>query len=83
MFRLPKDQVLDALFQLFQQKEHWSMKELRQKTEQPEAYLRDILSEIATFHASGEFRGSWELLPSLRHREVCRFSVIVTEATLT
>ncbi|TFK93987.1 hypothetical protein K466DRAFT_658129 [Polyporus arcularius HHB13444] len=69
MFRLPKDQVLDALFQLFEQKEHWSMKEVRQKTEQPEAYLRDILSDIATFHASGEFRGTWELLPSLRHRE--------------
>ncbi|KAI0711933.1 transcription initiation factor IIF, beta subunit-domain-containing protein [Cerioporus squamosus] len=54
MFRLPKDQVLDTLFQLFEREEHWSMKRLRHETEQPEAYLKEILSDIAMFLTSGE-----------------------------
>ena len=51
--RMPQNQLLDALFGLFREKEFWSVKELRLKTEQPEAYLKETLGQIATLHRSG------------------------------
>jgi len=39
---------------------------VREKTQQPEVYLKEVLSEIATLHRSGEFNGTWELMPSFK-----------------
>lgn len=54
--RMPQNQLLDALFTIFREKDYWSVKELRVKTEQPEAYLKETLSSIATLHRSGPVR---------------------------
>jgi hypothetical protein len=51
--RMPKNQLFDALFALFRERDHWSAKELRLRTEQPEQYLKEVLSGIATQHKSG------------------------------
>jgi len=59
--RMPQNQLLDALFTIFREKDYWSVKELRVKTEQPEAYLKETLSSIATLHRSGPHNGLWEL----------------------
>jgi len=61
MARMPKNQLLDLLFRLFGEKETWSIKLLRDKTQQPEAFLKETLSEIAFLHRSGEHNGTWEL----------------------
>ncbi len=37
---------------------------LCEKMQQPEVYLKEVLFEIATLHRSGEFNGTWELMPS-------------------
>jgi transcription initiation factor TFIIF subunit beta len=37
------------------------MKVLREKTQQPEQYLREVLGEVASLHRSGEFTGLYEL----------------------
>ncbi|KAF8486450.1 transcription initiation factor IIF, beta subunit-domain-containing protein [Russula ochroleuca] len=66
MARMPRNQLLDALFALFREREQWPIKLLREKTQQPEAYLKEVLSEIATLHRSGEFNGTWELMPSFK-----------------
>ncbi|KAG1750285.1 transcription initiation factor IIF, beta subunit-domain-containing protein [Suillus lakei] len=39
----------------------WSIKPLRERTQQPEAYLKEVLLDIATLNRSGEFNGMWEL----------------------
>jgi transcription initiation factor TFIIF subunit beta len=59
--RIPRNQLLDALFGLFAQQTHWSIKELRLKTQQPEAYLKEVLSEVASLHRTGEKVGLWTL----------------------
>ena len=64
MTRMPRNQLLDALFALFREREQWPIKLLREKTQQPEVYLKEVLFEIATLHRSGEFNGTWELMPS-------------------
>ena len=66
MARMPRNQLLDALFALFREREHWPIKLLREKTQQPEVYLKEVLSEIASLHRSGEFNGTWELMPSFK-----------------
>jgi transcription initiation factor TFIIF subunit beta len=66
MTRMPRNQLLDVLFAVFRDREQWPIKLLREKTQQPEVYLKEVLSEIATFHRNGEFNGTWELVPSFK-----------------
>ena len=61
MARIPKNQLLDLLFKLFAERETWPIKLLREKTQQPEAFLKETLSDIAFLHRSGEHNGTWEL----------------------
>jgi transcription initiation factor TFIIF subunit beta len=66
MARMPRNQLLDALFALFRERDQWPIKQLRERTQQPEVYLKEVLSEIASLHRSGEFNGTWELMPSFK-----------------
>ncbi|KAI0671342.1 transcription initiation factor IIF, beta subunit-domain-containing protein [Trametes maxima] len=66
MARMPRDQLLDELFRAFQERERWPIRVLRERTQQPEAYLKEVLSEIAFLHRSGEFNGSWELMANYK-----------------
>lgn len=61
MARMPRNQLLDALFTLFRESPRWSIRPLRDKTQQPEVYLKEVLQEIAMLHKSGEHNGLWEL----------------------
>lgn len=61
MARMPRNQLLDMLFGLFRERDHWPIKQLREKLQQPEVYLKDVLNDIATLHRSGEHNGTWEL----------------------
>lgn len=70
MARMPRNQLLDELFVLFREMPRWSIKPLREKTQQPEVYLKEVLSDIATLHKSGEHNGLWELKPNFKDREV-------------
>lgn len=64
--RIPRNQLLDMLFALYRERPRWSAKELRGRTEQPEAYLKEVLLEIADLHRSGEFNGLYELKPNFK-----------------
>ena len=58
MARMPKNQLLDLLFKLFAERVTWPIKLLREKTQQPEAFLKETLGEIAFLHRSGEHNGA-------------------------
>ncbi|OCH89685.1 hypothetical protein OBBRIDRAFT_652886 [Obba rivulosa] len=66
MARMPRDQLLDELFKAFQERERWQIKVLRERTQQPETYLKEVLSEISFLHRSGEHSGMWELLANYK-----------------
>ena len=74
---MPRDQLLDELFKAFQERERWSIKALRERTQQPEAYLKEVLSEVAFLHRSGEFNGNWELMANYKGEGVRVFLVLV------
>ncbi|KAG6906969.1 hypothetical protein DXG01_011166 [Tephrocybe rancida] len=61
MARMPRNQLLDQIFSLFRDPPRWGIKPLREKTQQPEVYLKEVLSEVAFLHRSGEHNGLWEL----------------------
>lgn len=82
MARIPRNQLLDQLFGLFRQMPRWSIKPLRDKTQQPEVYLKEVLSEIAFLHKSGEHNGLWELQEAYKDSSVC-ISAESLDVTLT
>ncbi|GLB43460.1 putative transcription initiation factor IIF, beta subunit [Lyophyllum shimeji] len=61
MARMPRNQLLDQIFALFRDQPRWGIKTLRERTQQPEVYLKEVLSEVAFLHRSGEYNGLWEL----------------------
>ncbi|KAF8218713.1 hypothetical protein L208DRAFT_1449125 [Tricholoma matsutake] len=61
MARMPRNQLLDQIFSLFRDPPRWGIRALRERTQQPEVYLKEVLSEVAFLHRSGEYNGLWEL----------------------
>jgi transcription initiation factor TFIIF subunit beta len=61
--RMPKNELLDLLFALFERWQYWSLKKLRTETQQPESYLRETLTGIADLHKRGPYVGNWSLKP--------------------
>ncbi|RDA86621.1 hypothetical protein CP532_1044 [Ophiocordyceps camponoti-leonardi (nom. inval.)] len=59
--RIPKNQLLDLIFDCFRNYQYWSMKALRQKLQQPDSYLRQVLEEVAVLHKSGRFANHYGL----------------------
>jgi transcription initiation factor TFIIF subunit beta len=59
--RMPRNQLLDALFACFKRYKYWSMKSLRAELHQPEAWLRENLELIAVMPKSGRFAMNWTL----------------------
>jgi transcription initiation factor TFIIF subunit beta len=64
MARIPRNQLLDLLFAFFREQPYWRLQDLRQRTQQPEAYLKEVLSDIATLNRAGEHASMWELKPN-------------------
>ncbi|KAF2201441.1 transcription initiation factor IIF [Delitschia confertaspora ATCC 74209] len=58
--RIPKNELLDILHGCFDQFMYWRMKELKVRTHQPEAYLKETLQEIADLVKSGEYASTWK-----------------------
>ncbi|KZT50608.1 hypothetical protein CALCODRAFT_504511 [Calocera cornea HHB12733] len=66
--RMPRNELMDLLFPLFRENENWSIRNLRDRTRQPEAYLREVLQEIGFLHRTGTFANMWSLLPAYKNR---------------
>ncbi|EXJ58819.1 hypothetical protein A1O7_06249 [Cladophialophora yegresii CBS 114405] len=59
--RVDKGVLIDKLMTLFRQHRIWGLRDLKAKVNQPEAYLRETLEEIAFMWKQGDFNGKWEL----------------------
>lgn len=64
--RLPKEEVTDILFRAFERMPHWSFKALEQHTQQPAAYLKEVLDEITTYNTRGPYKNLYELRPEYK-----------------
>jgi hypothetical protein len=59
--RMDKDELKSEIFNLFNDKQYWTNKELVAKLDQPENYLKEVISEICNYIKSGPKKGCYEL----------------------
>lgn len=64
--RMPKKDLLDLLFRLFEEYEYWSMKGLKERTRQPESYLKESLDSIANLIKKGPYTSKYNLKPEYK-----------------
>jgi len=79
--RKDKEVVLDMLFDLFAQKPHWEMKQLVDRTNQPQQYLKELLAEVAVYNKKGPNRQQFELKPEFAHQKPGEGSSSTTSST--
>lgn len=53
--RMPQKDLFDILFKLFDQFDYWSLKGLKERTKQPEVYLKETLEQIAVLIKKGPY----------------------------
>ena len=53
--RMPQKDLFDLLFKLFDQYDYWSLKGLKERTKQPEAYLKENLEQVAVLIKRGPY----------------------------
>lgn len=61
--RMPQAELTDALYKCFRQYNYWPLRVLRNTLNQPEAYIKETLEQVATLVRSGDFANSWKLKP--------------------
>ncbi|KAF2468124.1 uncharacterized protein BDR25DRAFT_265732 [Lindgomyces ingoldianus] len=57
--RIPKNELIDLLHSCFDRFAYWPMKALKKETRQPEAYLKEVLTDIADLVKTGTFASCW------------------------
>lgn len=58
--RIPRNELIDMLHECFDQYAYWPMKALKRHTKQPEAYLKEVLQDMAVLIKGGSFAGNWK-----------------------
>lgn len=61
--RISQEDLLDALNQCFKDFRYWSLRALKQRLHQPEAYIKSVIEKIATLIRSGPFAMQYRLNP--------------------
>lgn len=64
--RLPQSELRDQIFRCYDEYSYWSLKAFKQALNQPEAWLRENLEDLAMLHKSGRFANYWELKPEYK-----------------
>ncbi|GAA5912552.1 hypothetical protein JCM5296_003478 [Sporobolomyces johnsonii] len=64
--RIPKNELLDALFTHFGTAQYWTLRALNDHVKQPQVYLKEVLGEIATLVKNGPYAGMYALKPEYK-----------------
>lgn len=59
--RMPQKDLLNLLFRLFEEFEYWTIKGLKERTKQPETYLKECLESIANLIKKGPYSSKYSL----------------------
>lgn len=77
--RMPKKDLLDLLFRLFEEYEYWLMKGLKERTRQPETYLKESLESIANLIKKGPYTLKYNLKPEYRRLRDARLGHVAQQ----
>lgn len=59
--------VQDMLFNAFEKHQYYNIKDLQRITNQPIAYLKEVLKEVCDYNMKNPHRNMWELKKEYRH----------------
>jgi hypothetical protein len=59
--RMDKEELKNLIFDLFNEQDYWTIKEIANKLDQPDNYLKSVLGEICDSIRSGPKKGFYEL----------------------
>lgn len=61
--RIERGDLEDLVFKLFEQQPYWTLKQLVAETQQPEAFLKEVMGDLCTYNKRGPNQGKYELKP--------------------
>lgn len=61
--RVSEEELLNLLTNCFKEYRYWSLKALKQRLHQPEAFIKSVVEKIAVLQRSGTFTGNWKIRP--------------------
>ncbi|KAI8907096.1 transcription initiation factor IIF, beta subunit-domain-containing protein [Powellomyces hirtus] len=64
--RLEKQDLINLIFSAFEKYAHWNFKGLMERTQQPQAWLKEVLNEVALLNKRGPYVGLYELKPEFK-----------------
>ena len=64
--RMPQNELLDLIYECFKEYTYWPLRSLKERVQQPEAYLRQTLEMVAIMLRSGPHAMQWQLKPESR-----------------
>ena len=64
--RMPQNELLDLILEAFREYTYWPFKVLKDRVQQPEAYLKTTLEMIAFQAKSGTHMLEWQLKPEAK-----------------
>ncbi|KAL0452171.1 UNVERIFIED_CONTAM: hypothetical protein Slati_1195200 [Sesamum latifolium] len=67
--RRDPEEMEKIMFKLFEKQPNWTLKQLIQKTDQPEQFLKDMLKLLCVYNNRGANQGTYELKPEYRRSE--------------
>ena len=73
--RIPRNELLDMLFRLFESAQYWKIKDLTEHVKQPQVYLKEVLSDIAQLIPRGPYVGLWTLKDEYKGRGQAKVEV--------
>lgn len=59
--RMPRNELFDLIFKCFDQYKYWGLASLKDKTQQPETYLKETLNQVAELIKTGPNAGKYQL----------------------
>ena len=65
--RMPENELMDLLFKCFSRFAYWPLRALKANVRQPEAWLRQVLEQIAILQKTGTFANTWTLKDEYQH----------------
>ncbi|KAK9461396.1 transcription initiation factor IIF, beta subunit-domain-containing protein [Lipomyces oligophaga] len=68
--RIPRNELYDLLFKLFEEYDYWGMRGLRERTHQPEAYLKEVLDNVAVLNKKGPYASKYSLKPTYKGKKL-------------
>ncbi|KAH9610128.1 hypothetical protein KSS87_017622, partial [Heliosperma pusillum] len=64
--RRDRGEMEDITFKLFEQQSNWTLKELINRTDQPEQFIKDILKDLCVYNNKGVNQGTYQLKPEYK-----------------